>query len=185
MNYTREIAEEVLNDFYEYSDVIISLFQIEDFLDDNFPPQLPDTGWLKSCAGAMVYRTGGKSGFGIDSLGRWEAGEWSFISSPEMWQPATREEVEEALINFARKKGYKNGNYKCLAMPHTTFEVDENIVHIDNNFDVWHGDENDTHNLLFNSITGKWAEIIEDENRELKEQIQKLEKQLNELKTRL
>ena len=186
MKYTREQGEQVFKDFNKWVNNPIELYKKEiEFLDYKFP--LPETGWLKSQNGEIIYRTGETSGYGINYSGEWNKLEcWSFRKYPDYWQPATREEVEDALINYARKQGYKNGNYKCLSTPYKTFEVDENIIHIDDNdFDVWHGYKHGNHNLVFNSHTGEWAKIIEDENKELKEQIEKVEKQLNDLKARL
>lgn len=185
MGYTREIAEEVLGDYNDFIGGIYPQNRIS-FLSYKFPPQLPKTGWLKSEAGVIIYRTGEKSGHGINARGEWRNAEnWTFIKYPEFWQPATKEEVEEALINFARKQGYKNGNYECLAGNGSTHEVNEDSFYVCLDDNVWHGEEGVYYNLVFNSYTGEWAEIINAENRELKEQIEKVEKQLNELKARL
>lgn len=190
MKYTRRKAEQVFKDFNKWVNDTLELYDLQkQFLDDKFSPQLPEKGWLKCANGAIIYRTGNKSGYGINCTGKWQNIEnWSFASTPYAWRKATKEEVEDALIDFARKQGYKNGNYKCLMVPNETVKVKEDVFYVyiwDDYINVFHGKKYGLYNLIFNSYTGEWAKIIEDENKELKEQIEKLENQLNELKSRL
>ena len=81
MKYTREQAEQVFKDINKWVDNPVELYDLQkQFLDDKFPPQLPEKGWLKSQDGAIVYRTGKTSGYGINYSGEWDESEdWSFI----------------------------------------------------------------------------------------------------------
>ena len=71
---------------------------------------------------------------------------FSFIELPNRWQLATEEEVREALINEAKKRGYKKG-VKCK------FGIIEDIRTIETNIFDWNGNAD----IIFKN--GKWAEI--------------------------
>ena len=84
----------------------------------------------------------------------------SFIELPTYWELATEEEVREALINEAKKRGYKEG-VKCK------FGIIEEIRTIETNDFVFKLEyntlgiklKNGNADVIFRS--GKWAEIIE------------------------
>jgi len=70
---------------------------------------------------------------------------------------ATEQEVKTALINEAKKRGYKNGNYECLDTPiFTEKDVLDNYFLEENT--LWHGRKGCA-NVVFQN--GKWAIIIE------------------------
>jgi len=70
---------------------------------------------------------------------------------------ATPQEIESALINEAKKRGYKDGNYKCLSLSSRTYShSDDYIFYNDKLYSGW---VDDHRNIIFQN--GKWAEIIE------------------------
>ena len=83
--------------------------------------------------------------------------EFSLFELPTYWQLATEEEVREALINEAKKRGYKKG-VKCK------FGI------IETNIFEWNGKvllvrcKNGNADIIFKN--GKWAEIIEEPTKE-------------------
>ena len=88
---------------------------------------------------------------------------FSFIELPNRWQLATEEEVREALINEAKKRGYKKG-VKCK------FGIIEDIRTIETNIFDWNGKYlfvrciNGNADIIFKN--GKWVEIIEEPTKE-------------------
>lgn len=71
--------------------------------------ELPESGLLVCTDGAIVYRTGERSGFGFNSLGKYEKKSfWSFISNPECWRTATPEE-EAKFIKLLKAEAEKRG----------------------------------------------------------------------------
>lgn len=68
--------------------------------------------WLKHKEGALIFRTGQKSGYGFNHKGNYEdeSCSWSFISAPQNWEEATEQEVFEALRVEALKR-YKVGDW--------------------------------------------------------------------------
>ena len=89
--------------------------------------------------------------------------EFSLFELPTYWELATEEEVREALINEAKKRGYKKG-VKCK------FGIIEDIRTIETNIFDWNGKYlfvrciNGNADIIFRS--GKWAEIIEEPTKE-------------------
>ena len=92
--------------------------------------------------------------------------EFSLFESPTYWELATEEEVSEALINEAKKRGYKEG-VKCK------FGIIEEIRTIETNDFVFKLEYNTLGIKLKN---GKWAEIIEEpkETEPTKEEINRV-----------
>lgn len=79
--------------------------------------------------------------------------EFSLFELPTYWELATEEEVREALINEAKKRGYKEG-VKCK------FGIIEDIRTLKtNDFEFKRKDGNS--DIIFRN--GKWNEIIEEE----------------------
>jgi hypothetical protein len=169
MEYTEEQAEQVLNDFYIHNDIpILENGLISDFLNHKFP-QLPERGWLKCDDDALIFRTGEKSGYGFNFFGQWKtSGEWTFVSSPQKWQPATEEEVITTLTEQAEKMGYvKGAKVKCL--------LEDEVYALDS---FWNKESCSMyrHGTVWfratcgNSVKvmqdGKWAEIIADDLQE-------------------
>lgn len=91
--------------------------------------------------------------------------EFSLFESPTYWELATEEEVREALINEAKKRGYKKG-VKCK------FGIFEDIRTIETNDFVFKLEyntlgikrKNGNADIIFRS--GKWAKIIEEPTKE-------------------
>jgi hypothetical protein len=87
--------------------------------------------------------------------------QWGIHSeSAKGWEEISKEEWENNLLEYAKTKGYKNGNYKCLVMPNGTNKIEN----LDRFFivegSVWHGTIHVNCNMVMNS-QGDWAEIIE------------------------
>jgi hypothetical protein len=80
--------------------------------------------------------------------------------NPKCWQPATDQEWLEALTKEAKKRGYKNGNYKCLYSPKQTDMVDVDSFKFYNG-KLFQGKFNKGHNQIMDAH-GNWAEIIEE-----------------------
>tara|TARA_R110000851_G_scaffold303558_1_gene461188 strand:+ start:331 stop:954 length:624 start_codon:yes stop_codon:yes gene_type:complete len=96
-----------------------------------------------------------------DTYGFW-SGEYSenlsfFIEGDKV--PATDKEVSKALIQEANKRGYKNGNYKCLSSYPTIDKVKDGFYFEFGS--LWMGEYNSFINKVFEN--GVWAEIIEEE----------------------
>lgn len=102
----------------------------------------------------VVYRNDGKDTYGFSHKGDWIR---SFCTTNDMQnksltRKATPKEVEKRLIEEAKKRGYKKGNYKCLWT---------NDVRYDDCIPMYALDEDRL--WLKNGCVyskGKWAEII-------------------------
>lgn len=121
-------------------------------------------------------------GYGFDFSGNWK-NEMSYkISSSDSIKEATPEEYEPRLIEFAKSKGYKNGNYKCACSPHLQTENVSEYIYYDSDMrSIIHGTKTKGNFLIHN---GKWAEIIDDKS-EIRESVARLEAELQELKSKL
>lgn len=71
---------------------------------------------------------------------------------------ATDQEVETALINEAKKRGFKDGNYKCLDFPTLTIKNCNIYEYSAYKNRLFLSSKGIYCNLIFNN--GKWAEII-------------------------
>lgn len=102
--------------------------------------------------------------YGFNSDGKWSDSTHRDYDALSKYEPATDQEVTEALKGYAEKKGYEDGNYNCmLTVTHThlfkglgkpvfEFYAKENRLVI--------GAENTKkRNVIFDN--GKWATIIE------------------------
>ena len=86
--------------------------------------------------------------------------EWSLFELPTYWELATEEEVSEALINEAKKRGYKEG-VRCqfgLIKEIRTIETNDFEFKLEYNT-LGIKCKNGNADIIFRS--GKWAEIIE------------------------
>lgn len=111
-------------------------------------------------------------GYGFGGKGVW-SDETFFYRNPNNYNdalthliPATDQEVEEALIKEAKKRGYKSGNYECLKG--STFTHNDDYEY--DRGELFTGFINDQRNIIFSN--GKWAEIVEEtisDNKPLKE----------------
>jgi hypothetical protein len=114
----------------------------------------PKTGWYW-WKNNLVYYNNGEETYGFLD-GTWSDNLlFSFLLGET---PATDKEVETALIAEAKKRGFKEGNYKGLEK-----------LYIDSKFTGWHygsdlnklysAEEGDGGDVIFHN--GKWAEKIE------------------------
>ena len=82
---------------------------------------------------------------------------WTDLNSGETL--ATEEQILKFMIPEAKKRGYKNGNYKCMDLPSCTYQVNEDKFFFTIN-GLWQGEDKFAkYNLIFEK--GKWAEIIQ------------------------
>lgn len=167
MSYTREQAEEVWGDWLE-SD----FNDFRQFLDHKFP-KLPESGWLKhKCGGAIIFRTGGNSGYGFSKKGGWETGinDYTF-DRRQSWQPATKEEVQAMLEKEAERRGLVKGvKVKCLLNLDSEFTIESNDTINDKDFELgrfWALSNKGAIRIMKDGI---WATPIDD----LQERIDKL-----------
>lgn len=134
-----------------------------------FKTQLEVGKWYTHDNGFLFCFTGGFDkdkdpfGYGLSTYGNWydldetEDGGWN---GKEL-RPATKEEVEEALINEAKKRGFKEGvRIKVHADELDNPENTGRSLNIDGNHITYDGES-----LVFDCAVifhnGKWAEIIE------------------------
>ena len=86
---------------------------------------------------------------------------------------ATNKEVEQKLIEEAKRRGYKNGSYECMVGIGTD-EVDDDKFFYEDGI-LWNGVDGDCCNKIFDK--GVWVEI----KNPIKEKIEKLKQELKEL----
>lgn len=117
--------------------------------------------------GLIFYLTkvknNGLEGYGFGSTGKWHEGDFCCtlnrsLNNTTNLQPATEQEVSEALKKEAVKRGYNN-NYKCLSLPEHTHKV-ENNFHFDLKYNMlFQGISPNSHNnVVFEN--GIWASIL-------------------------
>jgi hypothetical protein len=85
-----------------------------------------------------------------------EIDNWN-LNAPPKATLATEEQVLKFMISEAKKRGYKNGNYKCMCIPKYTAKTKENSFLFEDG-KLWQGTHSNA-NLIFEK--GKWAEIIQ------------------------
>ena len=105
--------------------------------------------------------------YGLDLNGIWTSEDLYITENCDLIK-ATKKEVEYALITEAKRREYKNGNYKCLYS--YTMEVEDKYF-LDEKNCFWHGVKGSA-NLVFEN--GQWAEIIDEKNELTFEEYQKL-----------
>lgn len=94
--------------------------------------------------------------YGFFKDGKWNAKNWTWVDIDV--RKATTKEVETALINEGKKRGYKDGNYKCLRVEDKThlncinydYDLKENVLFICS--------KTGQRNVVFDN--GTWATII-------------------------
>ena len=103
------------------------------------------------------------NGFGLTKYGAWrDLKDWTPMYNNN-WKPATPEQKDqycEMLIEHAKNKGYKPGNYKCLDRPDSTVGVGAAGSFTIENGGVWYSTEH-SGDKVFDGLTGEWADIIE------------------------
>ena len=89
--------------------------KVKEMFPEAFKVELEVGKWYKSNLGNLVFNNGK---FGSDETYGFGYGDKSYLDKMSFnikitWQPATNQEVSDALINEAKKRGYeKRGNYK-------------------------------------------------------------------------
>jgi hypothetical protein len=164
MEYTREQAEQVFKDSCEFFKTEINDVNVIKFLNHKFP-QLPERGWLKHFHGAIVFRTGARSGYGLN-CGDWEIDDYWTFHIPKEWRPATEEEVITMLKEQAEKMGYVKGvKVKCLfdGKVYTLDSVKNSNSVMDYGRFWFRATGGNGVKIMDN---GKWAEIIADDLQE-------------------
>jgi hypothetical protein len=168
MNYTREQAEQMFKDWKNSS-----YDNYDNFLDTKFP-KLKNGMWVRSRRGSIIYITdvANAKAYGFDSSGKWkeESSPWNFRVYPQFWQPASDEEVIEALEKYAKSIGlFEGARVKCLRSGCVyTF----NESYILKCGDLWCVDDEDNAWLVMQH--GTWATPIKSD---LHKKLEELKKQ--------
>jgi len=163
--------------------LIKSLYKSADYerkekIKECFPEvfELPSTGWLKNKFTSSIYfRTGLSSGYGFLATFRtWvdSFSEKNFDTCPGDWQPATKEEVETALIEEAKRRGVWDCpmvDINGVAWRKGFLKYNELFLFKGNK--LW-----SQYGLVFDN--GKWATPIEEETPNEKEDFETLYKKL-------
>ncbi len=104
------------------------------------------TDWL------MNYQEGENNCYGFNSSKSYRT--CYTMNSGTNWIPATHQEVEDALIVEAKKRGYAKGNFVSLSTSKMSNYDAYRVMFDENNNKFW-----SKYGLVFQN--GKWAEIIE------------------------
>jgi len=134
--------------------------------------------------GKLMFLFNGNYGnqvtYGFSSSGKWL--NTIGVHKCDYYVEATHEEVEQALIEEAERRGFKKG------VKVKTLIYEPNVVELSsNNFDwdfinkEYHLRDSEGESIFHNGV---WAEII-DEKAELKQEIEDLENKLKELREKL
>jgi len=114
----------------------------------------------KGRCGPIINYQGGKSGYGFDGNLNWRylSDGWNFCSYPEYWSLATEQEVKDALIKEAERRGYKEGVEIKHPLYRTVGFLDNDITGFKNNCftEFWYKGS-----IVMKD--GKWATIIKDD----------------------
>lgn len=111
---------------------------------------------------ALVFYQGNENPtFGFTHYGNWSNhygnGINTFSNPKYKYSYPTESEVLEALTKEAVKRGYKNGNYKCLSIPTHTLFTNESFSY-DSELNTLVKGDSLSKNVVFKN--GVWAEII-------------------------
>ena len=166
-----------------------SSLHLEQFIEKHLTPEpVIEAGfWYKHPGGRhpewLAYNDG-KDGYGFGTTGKWINGYDGLKRYLHQIKAvkATPEEVKSRLIEEAKRRGYKYGNYDCILYPSLNAVISaDNFYLFDNS--LWHGESS---NKISNCVMykGKWAEIIDDKA-EIKEQIKKVRQELHKLESQL
>lgn len=145
----------------QIQDLLNKIEELKKQVQDLDKPQFEVGKVYKSPNGLLLY-----NGDKAYCIGFWRGlfdNDWTLQDSDGEFKPATTEEWKEALINHAKKMGYKEG----VTVDRTGIEywvIKENVeVIINNTFN--YNEDNDVLFLGVNVIyyKGKWAKIIEPE----------------------
>lgn len=111
-------------------------------------------------SGTVMWFISKNKAFGFTKTGKWILRD-SLDLGDNHWQPYPKEKWEAMLLEHAKSRGYKNGNYKCLFDTESTAHVQHDTFYIEPNGDIWAGVIERFGNKIFDAETGVWAEIIE------------------------
>jgi len=132
--------------------------------------------WLDNDKCFLYFYTSKSVTYGFNIAGRWSdtLSECDKISGNEI--EATKEEVEEALIKEAKKRGFKEGVvvYSLLRVRKIKVDRFHSFGMSGNSLVRYGGIDGDGMTIIFKD--GKWAEIVEEEAKE--RTIEQLQKEL-------
>ena len=173
-----KLSKKLLKEIYEFVDENLKAkIEIEV---PGMKPTLEVGKWYKSHA-RLVFRTGDDNNYGFCRGGIWKTD--LFCYEVNNWKLATPEEVKTALVNEAKKRGFKEGvKY--------SFENCKNITAIGSLSFNFQGELNDLYfkdSVSFIFKKGTWATIINEptEKELLIEKANKVEAELIELKKQI
>lgn len=173
MSYTREQAEEVLNDLWRFNGFFKGLSDDQKaFLNHKFPQKV--SGWYKDkrYPKLIIYFSFEKDlTFGFDFRG-----EWVKLNSTTEYRStdtqATDEEVLQRLTEEANRRYPEGSKVKSLSSGEI-WTMDEPKGRFHRNYFLFDSI------AILNLTTGEWAEVVEKD--EKKEKIEKLIDKLNKL----
>lgn len=127
----------------------------------DLPKQLENGNVYKNSIGSIVYKTGEKSCFGFNAVGKYVVSDDCFIDKND-WQPYGIEDFKILLIAEAKKRGFKSDIWiECKEL--VTYKRFTYKYIDDDNFSWYNG--NTDMNLLLNGQcifkNGIWAKIID------------------------
>ncbi len=173
-----KITKEQILNLNKYGNIFTSN-SLKDMFPEAFKTELEVGKWYKTpyCGGALFcvtdldnIKNGHISGYGTEVRYGWQGLKKDYWYLDKGYTEATPEEVKEALIAEAKKRGYKDRNYKCLVIPECTNKVKDNFHYNRKYNQLFHGEsENTANNVVFSE--GKWATIIETISREEAEKL--------------
>lgn len=160
--YTTEEINSLVNNQNFNANVIFSHEQFKLWMIENGhrEQEKPFKTVYKS-VGFVIYWVDKNTWFGFDSSGRWIDSKTLRLGFDDSWQPFPQEKWDEMLLNYAKSRGHKNGNYRCLEIPSSTITLSGKPIFIVEDGDVWVTGSDGCGNKIFNGKTGVWAEIIE------------------------
>jgi len=132
---------------------------------DKFPDvfksiQLEINKWYKSDSGGLWFITDFINGninnqisYGFNMSREWDVSKKRVSTGLVL---ATESEIKDALINEAKKRGFKSGNYKCLSGGTHYTHSDDYCFEDGKLFSGWNN--KDSRNIVFGN--GTWATII-------------------------
>jgi hypothetical protein len=133
-------------------------------IEKEFPKMFKEDGlivgkWYKnSFGGIALYQGKDVKTYGLNSSKNWYFNKGWFTTIKDQI-PATDKEVSKALIAEAKKRGYKNGNYKCMTVCFNTLKVVDDFFFKPSTRELWMGKIGLSNQVFANGI---WAEIIEE-----------------------
>ena len=123
--------------------------------------------WYKYNNCILNYKETNKNNikaYGIIPCFGWEDN-YNCGNSPEQWIKATKQEIEQALTNEAKRRGFKEGvKFKCL-ITNEIGEMTEDYLLMNGCFGIGNSLESAFKNDIINGVLfkdGVWAEIIDD-----------------------